>query len=111
MSCFLALEGLLFCAVPLIIQMEEDLANFFFAFGSIYIVGTSIYTLVKISKWKKENKDIYDYYTEWRTWTKKDVPEISESEIEEQFISASVNLAENDKNKRLNPEFCVIFDS
>ena len=99
MSCFLTLEGLFFCVLPSILQMDEDTAYFLYFLGAVYVLGAFIYSLVKISNWKKENKAIYDHYTEWRKWTQKEVPEISEVEIEEKLISASVNFAENDKNK------------
>lgn len=99
MSCFLTLEGLFFCVLPSILQMDEDTAYVLYFLGAVYVLGAFIYSLVKISKWKKENKVIYDYYTEWRKWTQKEVPEISEVEILEKLISASVIFAENDKNK------------
>lgn len=99
MSCFLTLEGLFFCALPSIVKIEEDSAYCLYLLGTIYVVGAFIYSLVKISKWKKENQAIYEHYTEWRKWTLKEVSEISEAEIEEKLIAASVNFAENDKNK------------
>ena len=99
MSCFLTLEGLFFCVLPSILQMDEYTAYFLYFLGAVYVLGAFIYSLVKISNWKKENKAIYDHYTEWRKWTLKDIQEISEVEIEEKLISASVNFAENDKNK------------
>ena len=99
MACFLTLEGLFFCALPSIVKIEEDSAYFLYLLGTIYVVGAFIYSLVKISKWKKENQAIYEHYTEWRKWTLKEVSEISEAEIEEKLIAASVNFAENDKNK------------
>ena len=99
MSCFLSFEGLLFCVLPAIFQMTEDNAYVLYFLGAIYAFGAFIYSLVKISKWKKENKIIYEQYTEWRKWTQKEVSEISEAEIEEKLVTESVNLAESDKNK------------
>lgn len=99
MACFLTLEGLFFCALPSIVKIEEDSAYCLYLLGAIYVLGAFIYSLVKISKWKKENQAIYEHYTEWRKWTLKEVSEISEAEIEEKLIAASVNFAENDKNK------------
>ena len=99
MSCFLTLEGLVFCILPSIIEIQENYAYVSYFLGAAYIFGAFIYSLVKISKWKKENKIVYDHYIEWRKWTQKEIQEISEVEIEEKLISASVNFAENDKNK------------
>lgn len=99
MSCFLTLEGFFFCVLPSIIQIVEYSTYVLYFLGSVYIFGAFIYSLVKISKWEKENQAVYEHYTEWRKWTQKEVPEISEVEIEEKLISASVNFAENDKNK------------
>ncbi len=99
MSCFLTMEGLFFCVLPSILQIEEDSTYALYFLGAVYVFGAFIYSLAKISKWKKENKAIYDHYTEWRKWTQKEVQEISDVEIEEKLVSASVNLAENDKNK------------
>ena len=99
MSCFLTLEGLFLCVLPSIIKVEEDSAYCLYFLGGIYVLSAFIYSLVKISKWKKENQAMYAHYTEWRKWTQKEVPEISEIEIEEKLISASVIFAENDKNK------------
>mgnify|MGYP007101916778 CR=1 FL=1 len=94
MACFLTLEGLFFCALPSIVKIEEDSAYCLYLLGAIYVLGAFIYSL-----WKKENQAIYEHYTEWRKWTLKEVSEISEAEIEEKLIAASVNFAENDKNK------------
>lgn len=99
MACFLTLEGLFLCALPSIVKIEKDSAYCLYLLGAIYVLGAFIYSLVKISKWKKENQAIYEHYTEWRKWTLKEVSEISEAEIEEKLIAASVNFAENDKNK------------
>lgn len=99
MACFLTLEGLFFCALPSIVKIEEDSAYCLYLLGAIYVLGAFIYSLVKISKWKKENQAVYEHYTEWRKWTLKEVSEISEAEIEEKLIAASINFAENDKNK------------
>ncbi len=99
MSFFLTLEGLFFCVLPSIIQIQEDSAYVLYFLGVLYIFSSFIYSFVKISKWKKEYQSIYEYYTEWRKWTLKEVSEISEVEIEEKLISASVDFAENDKNK------------
>ena len=96
MTCFIALEGLLFLYLGTDVVFSEVL----FTLGEIYIVASLIYVFVKISNWIKEYKHIYEHYTEWRKWTKKDVPEISELEIEEKLISASVNFAEADSNKK-----------
>ncbi|MDD6486540.1 MAG: hypothetical protein PUF61_06340 [Spirochaetales bacterium] len=96
MSCFIALEGLLFLYLGLDLFFSEVLITL----GEIHIVVALIYSVVKISNWIKEYKPIYEHYTEWRKWTKKDVPEISELEIEEKLISASVNFAEADSNKK-----------
>lgn len=96
MSCFIALEGLLFLYLGLYLFFSEVLI----ILGEIHIVVALIYSVVKISNWIKEYKPIYEHYTEWRKWTKKDVPEISELEIEEKLISASVNFAEADSNKK-----------
>ena len=76
------MEGLFFCVLPSILQMEEDNAYALYFLGAVYAFGAFIYSLAKISKWKKENKAIYDHYTEWRKWTQKDVSEISEVEVE-----------------------------
>lgn len=99
-SCFLSFEGLFFCVLPLFFQIKESNAYILYFLSVIYIFGAFIYSLVKISNWKKENKSIYEHYTEWRKWTQKEVPEISEIEIEEKLISASVNFAKSDKNKK-----------
>lgn len=48
---------------------------------------------------EKENKSLYEYYENWRKWTLKKTTEITEVEIEENLISASIKFAENDINK------------
>ncbi|MGP1564561.1 MAG: hypothetical protein ACTTHU_03890 [Treponema sp.] len=75
-----------------------DIAPFPWLAG-VYMVVAFIYTFYKIAEWKKENKDYYEYAVEWRKWTQKDVSGISESKIEEELVSTSVNLTEKDKNK------------
>ena len=100
MSSFLTFEGLLFICLPLIREMKEDDVYGFCFLGFIYIISAFIYIFIKLSKWKKENKSIYDHYMEWGKWVNKESPLISEVEIEEKLISASVNFAEADSNKK-----------
>ena len=59
MSCFLTLEGIFFLMEPTLRYSETGLF-----LGGIFIIGAFIYALVKISKWKKENAIMYEYYTE-----------------------------------------------
>ena len=99
MSCFLSLEGLFFCVLPAFFHIKEDNAYVLYLLGIIYVIGAFIYSLLKISKWKKENKSLYDYYENWRKWTLIEATEITELEIEEKLILASIKFAENDKNK------------
>ena len=58
MACFLTLEGLFLCALPSIVKIEKDSAYCLYLLGAIYVLGAFIYSLVKISKWKKENQAI-----------------------------------------------------
>ena len=86
MACFLKMEGLLFLGfLPLI--------------GAIYVISALIYSLVKITKWKRENETLYDRCIKWRKWIQKEAPEIYESEIEERLIGMSINLSKNDNNE------------
>ena len=96
---FTTLEALIFLALPSCIRMEEDVSYLFYFFGIIYLLASFIYTFSRISKWKKENKSLYEYYENWRKWSLKEATEITEGEIEENLISASIKFAENDKNK------------
>ena len=79
--------------------MEEDVSYLFYFLGIIYLLASFIYSFSRISKWKKENKSLYEYYENWRKWSLKEATEITEGEIEENLISASIKFAENDKNK------------
>ena len=96
---FTTLEALIFLALPSCIRMEEDVSYLFYFFGIIYLLASFIYSFSRISKWKKENKSLYEYYENWRKWSLKEATEITEVEIEENLISASIKFAENDKNK------------
>lgn len=71
----------------------------FHVLSYIYFAAAFIYAFVKIYNWKKENENLYKHYIDWKTWTQKEVSEISEIEIEEKLISISLKLAETDKNK------------
>jgi len=99
MSFFLTLAGFLLFALTELIQIETDSVYVLDLLGLAYVLGAFIYSFIKISKWKKENKEIYEYYTNWRKWTQKEVATIAEADIEEKLISLSIFFSENDKNK------------
>lgn len=99
MSFFLTLAGFLLFSLTELIQIETDSVYVLDLLGLAYVLGAFIYSFIKISKWKKENKEIYEYYTNWRKWTQKEVSTIAEADIEEKLISLSIFFSENDKNK------------
>ncbi len=99
MTVFITFEGIFLLYLPLLINIDKKPSYFLYIIGGIYVISAFIYSFVNISSFKKTYNSEYIKYIKWREWTQKEVPEISEAEIEEKVLMLSKKIEKNDKNK------------